>query len=145
MQQRLWPVHCVHDTRGSELVQGLEVDNVDVFIKKGSDSRVEMYSAFSDSFGNLTSGSGGVSQDLALLFNEQKIADVYVVGVAGDYCVKYTAIDAGKAGFNVFVVDEAVRCVDPSAWVEVQKEFDEQHVKVVSMDGPEVQDILTQG
>ena len=133
MMQRLWPVHCVQETKGSELVEELDVSNVDVFIKKGTDARVEMYSAFSDSFGNLTGGHGGVSTDLAQLLKEKGIGQVYVVGVAGDYCVKFTAIDASKSGFKVFVVDEAVRCVDPETWDDVKKDFDQHHVDIVEM------------
>ena len=142
MQQRLWPVHCVQDTKGAEFVERLDVDAVELIIKKGKDSRVEMYSAFADSFGNLTAGEGGVSDDLARIFKEKEITDVYVVGVAGDYCVKCTAIDASKAGLRVFVIDEAVRSVDPSAWTQVEKEFDEHEVQVVSMTGPEVRSVL---
>lgn len=142
MQQRLWPVHCVQNTKGSEFVEGLKLDHVDAFIKKGSDARVEMYSAFADSFGNLTAGQGGVSHDLAQTFKEKEITDVYVVGVAGEYCVKFTAVDAGKAGFNVFVIDEAVRSVDPNTWFNVQKEFGDHNVRVVSLSGAEVQSVL---
>jgi nicotinamidase-related amidase len=144
MQQRLWPIHCVQNTNGAELVEGLSLDKVDIFIKKGSDARVEMYSAFADSFGNLTAGEGGVSHDLAQIFKENSITDVHVVGVAGDYCVKCTAIDASKAGFKVFVIDEAVRSVDPNTWSDVKKEFDDHRVQVVSVDGPEVKGILAQ-
>jgi nicotinamidase-related amidase len=142
MQQRLWPVHCVQGTKGADLIDALRVSNVDVFVKKGSDARVEMYSAFSDSFGNLTAGHGGVSHDLAWLLKEKGVEDVFVVGVAGDYCVKYTAIDASKSGFNVFVVEEAVRCVDPNAWDDTKEEFAQQKVHVVPMTTQEVQNVL---
>ena len=144
MQQRLWPVHCVQDTKGSEFVDGLILDKVDIFIKKGSDPQVEMYSAFADSFGNLTAGRGGVSHDLGQILRENAISDVYVVGVAGDYCVKCTAIDASKAGFKVFVIDEAVRSVDPNTWSDVKKDFDQHQVRVVSLNGPEVEGFLVQ-
>jgi nicotinamidase-related amidase len=142
MKQRLWPVHCVQGTKGSELVEELDASKVDIVIKKGIDSRVEMYSAFSDSFGNLTAGEGGVSHDLAKFLKEKQITHVYVVGVAGDYCVKSTAIDASKSGFTVLVIDDAVRCVDPAAWDDVKKEFDIQKVQVVTMGGQEVRQIL---
>jgi nicotinamidase-related amidase len=142
MKQRLWPDHCVRGTLGSDFVDGLDIKQVEVFVKKGQDARVEMYSAFSDSFGNLTAGAGGVNIDLANLLKENGITDTYVVGLAGDYCVKYTAIDAAKSGFAVFVVEDAQKCVDPSSWEAVRGDFAKQGVKVVSMQSPEVLKIL---
>jgi hypothetical protein len=88
MKQRLWPVHCVQGTSGSDIIDEIDMSKVDLVIQKGMDARVEMYSAFSDSFGNLTAGQGGVSHDLESIFKEKGITHVYVVGLAGDYCVK---------------------------------------------------------
>ena len=88
MKQRLWPVHCVQSTPGSDIIDEIDMSKVDLVIHKGMDARVEMYSAFSDSFGNLTAGQGGVSHDLESILKEKGISHVYVVGLAGDYCVK---------------------------------------------------------
>lgn len=142
MSQRLWPVHCVQNTKGAELVDGLDIKNIDVCIKKGMDARVEMYSAFSDSFGNLTAGQGGVSQDLAELCKSKHITHAYVVGVASDYCVKFTAIDASKSGLTTVVVDEAVRAVDPNAWNDVKQEFSKHQVRVVTAEDEDVKRVL---
>lgn len=142
MKQRLWPVHCVQGTSGADIVEGILTEKVDLFIKKGMDARVEMYSAFADSFGNMTAGSGGVSDDLDKIMKEQNIAEVFVVGVAGDYCVKYTALDAAKAGFKVYVIEDAQRCVDPAAWDDVQQEFSKAAVNVVSTASSEVHSFL---
>jgi nicotinamidase-related amidase len=88
MKQRLWPVHCVQGTPGSDIIDEIDMSRVDLVIQKGMDARVEMYSAFSDSFGNMTAGQGGVSHDLESILKEKGITHVYVVGLAGDYCVK---------------------------------------------------------
>ena len=88
MKQRLWPVHCVQGTEGSEIIDEIDMSNVGLIVQKGMDARVEMYSAFADSFGNLTAGRGGVSHDLEKILKEKSISHVYVVGLAGDYCVK---------------------------------------------------------
>jgi hypothetical protein len=88
MKQRLWPVHCVQSTPGSDFIDEIDINKVDLVIHKGMDARVEMYSAFSDSFGNLTAGQGGVSHDLESILKDKGISHVYVVGLAGDYCVK---------------------------------------------------------
>lgn len=141
MSQRLWPVHCVQDTRGAEFVEGLDTSRIDVFVRKGMDLRVEMYSAFADSFGNLTAGAGGVNLDLAKQLKESGVTDVFVVGLAGDYCVKYTALDAAKAGFKAYVIEDAQRCVDPSAWDQTKEEFTQRGVEVVNLQSEAVRKV----
>ena len=142
MSQRLWPDHCVQGTLGSEFVDGLQIKLIDTIVQKGKDSRVEMYSAFSDSFGNLTAGAGGVNLDLAKLLKDRDVTEAYVVGLAGDYCVKFTALDAAKSGFNTFVIEDAQRCVDSGTWDEVREEFAKKGVTVVNMQSPEVQRMI---
>jgi nicotinamidase-related amidase len=143
MSQRLWPDHCIQGTPGSEFVDGLEVKRLDEIVHKGMDSRVEMYSAFADSFGNLTAGDGGVNLDLAKLLKGKGVTDTYVVGLAGDYCVKYTALDAAKSGFNVFLVEDAQKCVDAGAWSQTKQELGDVGVKVVTMKSPEIFNVLS--
>ncbi|KAB5549615.1 isochorismatase [Coniochaeta sp. 2T2.1] len=131
---RLWPVHCVQQTAGAELVPELEAGLVDRVIEKGTDARVEMYSAFYDPFtkpGVSDSGLGDV-------LRREGVTDVYVVGLAGDYCVKNTALDAVAEGFRTVVVEEGIRCVDAAGWDECRREMEEKAVKVVSVRGPEV-------
>lgn len=142
MQQRLWPVHCVQNTKGAELLPDLKKEKIDLIVEKGSDERVEMYSAFSDSFGNLTAGEGGVNHDLAQVFRDKGITDVYVVGIAGDYCVNFTARDAAKAGFKTLVIEEGQRCVDPGSWTEIQNSLRSDKVEIVSQDGEEVRKLF---
>ena len=131
-KQRLWPVHCVQGTAGANIIDEIDTSKIDVNVKKGMDERVEMYSVFTDSFGNMTAGSGGVSHDLAAVMKEQAISHAYVVGLAGDYCVKATAIDAARAGFESYIIDEATRCVARDDWDTVKKDLREHHVKVIS-------------
>lgn len=142
MQQRLWPVHCVQNTNGAELVPELDAGKVDLVVEKGSDSRVEMYSAFSDSFGNMTAGKGGVNVDLARILRDQGITDVYCVGIAGDYCLSSTALDAAKAGFKTVVIQEAQRCVDPGAWPKVVDSFKSANIELVNQDSERVKRVL---
>jgi nicotinamidase-related amidase len=137
-KQRLWPVHCVQGTSGAEIINEINVDKLELVVKKGMDERVEMYSVFADSFGNMTAGSGGVSHDLATLLKEKEVSHVYVVGLAGDYCVKSTAIDAAKAGFESYVIEDGTRCVSSKDWDAVKSDLHKHNVKVVSVDGAEV-------
>ncbi|KAK7897758.1 NAD(+) salvage pathway protein [Exophiala xenobiotica] len=142
MKQQLWPVHCVQQTNGAEIIDEIDLSQIDTTVKKGMDSRVEMYSAFSDSFGNMTAGAGGVNLDLADLLKAKAITHVYVVGLAGDYCVKDTALGSAKAGFATYVIEEAQRCVDPTAWPDVKAELSQGSVSLVSVESDEVKRVL---
>ncbi|KAF4995505.1 hypothetical protein F66182_16398 [Fusarium sp. NRRL 66182] len=140
--QRLWPVHCVASTKGAEIIPEIaQTSKLDILAKKGMDTRVEMYSVFSDAFQNMDPAlhHRSVDVDVTTVLKQRGVTDVFVVGLAGDYCVKYTAIDAVKAGFRSYVVEDAVRSVDPDeGWKQALREFEEVGVKVVRSDGPEV-------
>jgi nicotinamidase-related amidase len=129
-ETRLWPDHCVQGTKGSELLPELHVDKMDHIVEKGQDKRVEMYSAFADPF---TSPSV-VQSGLADMLRNQSITDVYVVGLASDYCVKCTALDAQKLGFTTWVIGEATKAVDPASLPEVYKEYEQAGVTAIGMD-----------
>jgi nicotinamidase-related amidase len=115
-------------------VPELETDRLDLVIEKGTDARVEMYSAFYDPFTSPRVSDSGLKDVL----REKGVTDVYVVGLAEDYCVKSTALDAVAEGFRTFIVEEGTRAVDADAWSLCRKEVEAAGVKVVSMDGPEV-------
>ncbi|KLJ06642.1 hypothetical protein EMPG_09256 [Blastomyces silverae] len=104
------------------------------------DARMEMYSAFADAFGNNNCvETGGVNMDLAAVLREHRASDVFIVGLAGDYCVKDTAVDAVDGGFRCFVVEEGTKCIDPGeGWEVAKKEMEDRGVRIVNIDGPEV-------
>jgi nicotinamidase-related amidase len=133
-ETRLWPVHCVQGTTGAELVPELAADRVDVVIKKGTDARVEMYSAFYDPFQSPRVCDSGLARQL----KDKGVTHVYVVGLAFDYCVSATAVDAAKEGFVTYVVEEGSRAVDAAALDQCKDRLASRGVKVVSMDGEEV-------
>ncbi|KAF9884312.1 NAD(+) salvage pathway protein [Aspergillus nanangensis] len=140
--QRLWPAHCVHGTPGVEMIPEIDSSKIDLYVKKGMNSQVEMYSAFCDVFGNpdSTGGEESVDLDLRSFLTDKKVTDVFVVGVAGDYCVKQTVIDAVRAGFKGYFVEDATRCTDPgeACWAETKKELIAAGVSIVRSDGPEI-------
>ncbi|DAA75890.1 TPA_exp: Uncharacterized protein A8136_1261 [Trichophyton benhamiae CBS 112371] len=120
--QRLWPPHCIQGTKGASFIPEIESEKLDAMVRKGMDERVEMYSAFTDAFGNGNCvEAGGASHDLEALLNEHQVSDVFIVGLAGDYCVRFTAIDAADRGFRTYVIDEATKCVDPDEGWETSK------------------------
>ncbi|KAK7738300.1 NAD(+) salvage pathway protein [Diaporthe eres] len=134
-ETRLWPVHCVQGTKGAELVPELAAGRVDVVVKKGTDARVEMYSAFYDPFESPRVSDSGLARAL----RDRGVTHVYVVGLAFDYCVSATAADAAKEGFVTYVVEEGTRAVDASAWDKCKEGLASKSVKVVSLKGEEVQ------
>ncbi len=94
-----WPVHCVRDTPGAQLHPALDAQSIDVIVDAGVDQALEGYSGFEDT-------------DLEELLRSHGIEEVTVVGLATDYCVKHTALDALRAGFRVRVDPEGVRGVN---------------------------------
>jgi len=134
-QTRLWPVHCVRDTPGASLIPELDAARIDLVLDKGTDPRVEMYSAFHDPLTDPPLCDTG----LAAILRREGVTHVYVVGLAADYCVRSTALDARAAGFVAHVIEEATRAVDPEGWPRCRRELEAAGVRVVSRDGPEVQ------
>lgn len=96
-----WPVHCVADSEGAQLHAGLDQALVDVIVDKGTDPSTEGYSGFDGT-------------DLATLLRDRGIDRITVAGLATDYCVRATALDALEAGFAVTVDDRASRGIDPA-------------------------------
>lgn len=134
----LWPAHCVQGTDGFEIIPEIDESKLDEVVEKGRDRRLEMFSGFADVFGSKSSEAA--SQDLAGLLHRAGITHVFTVGLAGDYCVKCTALDAKKEGFEVYVVQEATRSVDAgeNGWGAATKELGKAGVEIISIEGPEV-------
>jgi nicotinamidase/pyrazinamidase len=95
----IWPVHCVQGTEGAQLHPALDQAKVDVLIDKGIDPASDGYSGFQDT-------------SLEALLRERGIDQVTVVGLATDYCVKNTALDALRKGFEVEIDEDAMRAVN---------------------------------
>ncbi|EKV07842.1 Isochorismatase family hydrolase, putative [Penicillium digitatum] len=142
-QQQLWPVHCVAGTSGAEIIPEIDMSSEHLVVQKGMRPEVEMYSVFADAFGNCDHGTNAhsVSLDVAATLKTQGVTDVFVVGLAGDYCVKATALDAVKVGFRSWVVEEGTKCVVPASWDATKKELGTAGVSIISMNDPIVRDL----
>jgi nicotinamidase/pyrazinamidase len=105
LPQILWPAHCVQNTRGAQLAPGLMLQRVNKVFRKGTDAEIDSYSGFFDNGHQRATGLGEYLQD-------KGVADVYVMGLATDYCVKNTALDAVGLGFNTFLIEDACRGVN---------------------------------
>lgn len=105
VEQILWPAHCVQGTSGSEFAPGWDSTVVDKVIHKGTDYLIDSYSIFYDNGHRRSTG-------LENYLRDQGAKDLFFAGLATDYCVKYSVLDALQLGFNVFVVVDACRGVD---------------------------------
>ena len=103
--QTLWPDHCVRATAGAELHKDLTLPHAQLIIRKGCNPDIDSYSAFLEADRTTTTGLAGY-------LKERGIDTVYLVGLALDFCVMFSALDARAAGFNAFVVMDACRAID---------------------------------
>lgn len=108
-KQTMWPVHCVAETKGAEIHPDLVVTKTDKFIEKGTKENVESYSAFGDEF------EGAYERtDLEVWLKVFKITDIILTGLATDYCVYRTALDALRLGYKVHLISSCTRGVKSS-------------------------------
>ena len=104
-EQVLWPEHCVQGTAGAEFHPELNLPHAQLIIRKGCNPDIDSYSAFLEADRRTTTGLAGY-------LKERSIDTVYMVGLALDFCVMFSALDARAAGFNAFVVLDACRAID---------------------------------
>lgn len=114
-EQILWPAHCVQDTVGAEFVAELEKERWAKVFSKGTDPHIDSYSAF---FDNAKRRSTGLTEYL----KAQRVTEVYFVGVATEYCVKFSVLDALELGFQAAVIRDAVGGIHAHAG-DVDKAF----------------------
>ncbi len=104
-EQVIWPDHCVQGTEGAEFHPGLETSSSQLIVRKGFRKHIDSYSAFFENDDQTVTGLHGYLQ-------ERGVEDLYVVGLATDFCVKWTVLDGLKLGYNVHLVEDAVRGID---------------------------------
>lgn len=110
--QVLWPVHCVWGTKGADLNPEIITKKFDIIIRKGSNPKIDSYSAFKENDKKTITGLDGYLKNLG-------IDQVYLSGLALDYCVFYSAIDCKELGFETYVILDATRGIDsPSGNIE---------------------------
>lgn len=105
LPQTLWPVHCVQNTTGAELAPNLDQSRMAKVFRKGTDAGIDSYSGFFDNGHRKSTGLGE-------WLKEQGVTEVFVCGLATDYCVKFTALDALQAGFRATLIEDACRGVN---------------------------------
>src|ERR1700704_4772033 len=103
--QVLWPDHCVQGTPGADLHKDLRIPHAELIIRKGYRKHMDSYSAFYEADGKTPTGLTGYLRDRGL-------TQVFLVGLATDFCVAWSALDARKAGFGALVIEDACRGID---------------------------------
>lgn len=125
-QQVLWPDHCVQGSRGAELTSELDLRRVSAIFRKGMDPKVDSYSGFFDNNRQHRTGMAGYLRDL-------EVTDIYVAGLAADYCVYYTAKDGKDLGFNSFFIENASRAISEDTYRAAMKDLKESGVEICKL------------
>lgn len=105
LDQILWPDHCVQNSKGADLVTALQTKKIDRIFQKGTDTKIDSYSGFFDNGHKKSTGMGDY-------LKSKGVEEVYVVGLATDYCVKFTALDSVGLGFKTYLIADAARGVN---------------------------------
>ncbi len=127
VEQVLWPDHCVQGTPGADLHEELESQQIHQIIQKGTDENIDSYSGFFDNGHRQATG-------LAALLKQGGVTEVAVMGLATDYCVKFTALDAVEHGLKTTLISDGCRGVDLSPGDVEQAIADMQAADVRVMD-----------
>ncbi|MHA6299553.1 bifunctional nicotinamidase/pyrazinamidase [Devosia sp. CAU 1758] len=131
--QVLWPDHCVWGTHGAELSKDLDIPHAQLIIRKGYNRAIDSYSGFQEADRETTTGLAGY-------LNERDVGRLFVVGLATDFCVAWTALDGVAGGFDVTVIEDATRAIDANgslakAWADmgeagVQREMSRENLEL---------------
>ena len=121
LDQILWPIHCVQGSFGAEFHHDLDTAPIAKVFYKGTDPDIDSYSGFFDNGHRKSTGLGDY-------LKEKRVAQLYIVGLATDYCVKFTVLDALELGFETYVVREGVRGIDQQAG-DVERALQEMQAK----------------
>lgn len=117
--QVLWPDHCVWTTRGAQFAREVDLPHCELVIRKGYNDVVDSYSGFQEADRKTKTGLEGY-------LRERGFKRLFIAGLATDFCVNWTAVDARAAGFETFVVEDLTRAIDTNgslavAWTDMTK------------------------
>jgi nicotinamidase/pyrazinamidase len=117
--QVLWPDHCIWQTRGAEISADIDIAHAQLIIRKGYNRQIDSYSGFQEADRETLTGLAGY-------LNERDVGRLFIVGLATDFCVAWTAIDGAAGGFDVTVIEDATRAIDANgslakAWADMEE------------------------
>ncbi|AHM63357.1 bifunctional pyrazinamidase/nicotinamidase [Flammeovirgaceae bacterium 311] len=124
LEQVLWPDHCLQGSRGAEFSKELNMDRVEAIFRKGTDPEIDSYSGFYDN-------GHRKSTALAEYLRGKGVKQVYVLGLAADYCVYFTAKDALKDGFEAFIIEDATRPISQDGFDKAKQDIISKGGKII--------------
>ena len=116
LEQVLWPDHCVQGSYGAEFSADLNMNRVEAIFRKGMERNIDSYSGFFDNGKRKDTGLAGY-------LKARKVDEVHICGLAADYCVYFTAMDALAEGFKTSIISKATKAIDKGAFMEKKNEF----------------------
>ena len=123
--QTLWPTHCVQNTHGAEFHPRLHLPQAELILRKGFDPLIDSYSAFFENDRITPTGLSGY-------LRERNLTRIFLAGLAYDYCVAYSALDARRLGLSVFIVCDCCRAIDlKGSAAMMEAEFDKAGVPII--------------
>ena len=125
LPQVLWPDHCTQTSDGAELAPALHTGRIEAIFRKGMNPEIDSYSAFFDNGHRKSTG-------LADYLRGRGVTEVVVAGLAADYCVYYSALDALAAGFATTVVTDATRAISAEGWAAAQADLRERGAQLLN-------------
>lgn len=124
LEQVLWPDHCVQGTSGADFSPKLNMNRVEAIFRKGTNAQIDSYSGFYDN-GHLK------STGLADYLKGKGVTDVYLVGLAGDYCVYFSAKDAIAKGFKTYLIADGIRAINYDDFERAKQDIINKGGKVI--------------
>jgi nicotinamidase/pyrazinamidase len=124
LEQVLWPDHCVQGSTGAEFSRELHLNRAEAIFRKGTDPDIDSYSGFFDNGHRKTTG-------LSAYLKSKGVTDVYISGLAADFCVYYTAKDALAEGFNTFIIEDAVKPIKKQGFEKAKEDIIENGGKII--------------
>jgi nicotinamidase/pyrazinamidase len=124
LAQVLWPDHCVQGTAGAELHPALDQHRIEAIFRKGTAREIDSYSGFFDNGHRKATG-------LADYLRGRGVTELYLAGLAADYCVFFSAKDARELGFQTFLIEDATRAISPEGFAQAKAELHERGGRVI--------------
>lgn len=124
IEQILWPDHCVQGTRGAQLSDDLSQNAIEAIFRKGMDREIDSYSAFFDNEHKKSTG-------LADYLKGRGVRQVYITGLAADFCVGFTVLDALREGFDTYLIEDASRAISQEGYKQIRDKIMRQGGKIV--------------
>lgn len=116
LEQVLWPDHCIHNSFGAAFHPALEQQRIEAIFRKGTDPEIDSYSGFYDNGHRKSTGLAGY-------LREKGVEQVYIAGLAADFCVYYSVRDALSEGFDTFLIEEGTRAINPQEYGKIREDI----------------------